>query len=502
MLWGLLIATALAMPELCNGLDDDGDGLIDEGPVVEGPDTDGDGHADIRDAALSPSCAAPLPADDCNDGRANSVPGATETCNARDDDCDGLVDEGNVCDCPMIVQQRRAWQVCDADPVDWWGAVDACGAHSNWHLVSIGNASIQGEAEVAAASAPGLDLWIGLNDLGTEGVFVWDDGTALNYENWRTGEPNDHYGSEDCAEIEPGTGLWDDEDCVREQAYLCEGDCLGLTWYADEDGDGYGDPATETTSCEAPAGMVDNRLDCDDADPDAPGLGWFDQDGDGAGAGDPIVVCQLPAGMVDNDTDCADDDETAFPGAPEDCDGVDDDCDGEIDESDTPSWRDGDQDGFGAGPPAYTACDEGSASVDGDCDDTDPDVNPSAAEIPDDGIDQDCDGADGTSGPPDADGDGLSDAEEGSDDLDGDGIPNDHDLDSDGDGALDASEGLPAAQQAGGDAADAVGPPEPDFGFGCGCGTAPARPWTLWTAVLGAVAARRRRRDHLGTIRS
>ena len=38
-------------------------------------------------------------------------------------------------------------------------------------------------------------------------------------------------------------------------------------WFADTDGDGFGDPADRTTGCTAPEGYVDNELDCDDADP-------------------------------------------------------------------------------------------------------------------------------------------------------------------------------------------------------------------------------------------
>ncbi len=79
------------------------------------------------------------------------------------------------------------------------------------------------------------------------------------------------------------------------------------------------------------------------------------------------------------DVDCDDDDLNAFPGAPEVCDdGIDQDCDG-ADEECPPTPPDADGDG-------YTA--------DVDCDDGDPTRHPRAEEICGDGIDQDCNGAD------------------------------------------------------------------------------------------------------------
>ena len=53
--------------------------------VPEGCDTDADG-----DGYLSTACGG----QDCHDGDASVHPGAPEDCNAQDDDCDGLVDEG------------------------------------------------------------------------------------------------------------------------------------------------------------------------------------------------------------------------------------------------------------------------------------------------------------------------------------------------------------------------------------------------------------------------
>lgn len=62
-----------------------------------------------------------------------------------------------------------------------------------------------------------------------------------------------------------------------------------------------------------------------------------------------------------------------------------------------PWYPDADGDGFGSGP-AVLSCEapaEGSwAAEEGDCDDSDSGVHPSATEIPGDGIDNDCDGED------------------------------------------------------------------------------------------------------------
>ena len=132
------------------------------------------------------------------------------------------------------------------------------------------------------------------------------------------------------------------------------------TWYIDADGDGYGDASTTTTSCDQPSGYVDNNGDCDDLEP----LAWT--------------------------------------GASELCDGVDNDCDGTVDNddaNDASTWfADADGDGYTAVDESTNACAAPSgyaeASAEADCDDADANIHPGAEEIADDGIDQDCNGAD------------------------------------------------------------------------------------------------------------
>ncbi len=141
--------------EICDGLDNDCDGLTDgqDDSLIDGftfyADADGDGFGD----AASPEIACNRPVGyvvssaDCDDGNAALSPDADETCDSLDDDCDGLVD--------------------DDDP----------------------------DAELP-------------------------------------------------------------------------------TWYADSDGDGYGDPATYAAACSAPPAYVGNAADCDDSDPTSGSCGY------------------------------------------------------------------------------------------------------------------------------------------------------------------------------------------------------------------------------------
>ncbi len=71
---------------LCDGADDNCNGVIDEGC-----DDDGDGYCDIdMTFAGSPEC--PSGGNDCDDTEPTVNPGGTETCDNLDNDCDGSTD--------------------------------------------------------------------------------------------------------------------------------------------------------------------------------------------------------------------------------------------------------------------------------------------------------------------------------------------------------------------------------------------------------------------------
>ena len=144
---------------------------------------------------------------------------------------------------------------------------------------------------------------------------------------------------------------------------------------------------------------------CDDVDSDCDGVidehaedapGWYaDADADGYGASEDVVyACEPQDGYVDNAGDCDDDDPERSPDAEELCDdGIDNNCDGEID---TAAWyRDADADGYGDPEDVVYDCapQEGYVIAGGDCDDSDPELNPGAGDVYEEGLDQDCDGA-------------------------------------------------------------------------------------------------------------
>ena len=241
--------------------------------------------------------------------------------------------------------------------------------------------------------------------------------------------------AQDCddsrADVHVGAAEWCDgvdNDC---DSLVDEEDAVdAVVWYADVDGDGFGDADNTTLACSLPFGFVADAGDCDDfdadvrptaleicdaldndcdglvddADPDVDltraGLWYADVDGDGFGAGVGVSSCAAPSGSVADDTDCDDADAAVNPAAQEICNDVDDDCDTWMDDEDTSldlstagTWyTDGDGDGYGDAGSSAVSCDPPTGTVADatDCDDTDAAVNPAATEICN-GVDDDCD---------------------------------------------------------------------------------------------------------------
>ncbi len=109
----------------------------------------------------------------------------------------------------------------------------------------------------------------------------------------------------------------------------------------------------------------------------APQLYYADMDGDGFGnANNPLLSCTLPLGYTSNNTDCNDNDSLINP---------------------LTTWFvDADLDGFGNPNSVVTSCIQPpGTSINGlDCDDNNPNAYPGASDVLDNGIDENCDGVD------------------------------------------------------------------------------------------------------------
>ncbi|XP_034994324.1 mannose-binding protein isoform X1 [Zootoca vivipara] len=64
-------------------------------------------------------------------------------------------------------------------------------------------------------------VFLDINDIQTEGRFVYLNGAPLRYTNWKQGEPNNYGNKEDCVAV-LDDGLWNDLDCERKTLIVCE----------------------------------------------------------------------------------------------------------------------------------------------------------------------------------------------------------------------------------------------------------------------------------------
>ena len=432
-----------AAEEICDGVDNNCDGQIDEGVTSEWyADTDDDGFGDPDSTTWS--CSPPegyaATGTDCNDADSESYPGAPERCDGVDNNCDGQIDEnvttvfyadtdgdgfgdpaaavedcdpepgyvadGTDCDDTDPLSFPDAEEVCDEADNDCDTLVDEDVTTTYYQDTDKDRYGVADETTEACSAPTGYSETPGDCD---------DADSAINPDAQEVCDSADN----DC-----DTLVDDDDDSLDASG--------GGTWYADDDGDSYGDPNDSTDACLQPSGTVSDDTDCDDAnntinpaasevcdevDNDCDTLvddddGSLDTstgdtyytDGDGDGYGDPddsTDACDQPSGTVSDDNDCDDTDSAISPSASEVCDEVDNDCDGDTDDADSSLdtstgetfYTDDDGDGFGDASDSTDACDQpsGAVSDDTDCDDTDSSVNPDATEVCNE-VDDDCDG--------------------------------------------------------------------------------------------------------------
>jgi hypothetical protein len=161
--------------------------------------------------------------EDCNDGDPNTHPGADEVCDLDDDDCDGQWDNDPMCP-QCLIMPLPAPELGDAAfcfTTHTWVEAEADCVTQGGHLVSIHSESIQAFLTQTAFAVADGDWWIGLNDISSEGLFVWSDATPVDYTQWNGGEPN-NAGEEDCVHLPNWAGgNWNDLPCGSQARYIC-----------------------------------------------------------------------------------------------------------------------------------------------------------------------------------------------------------------------------------------------------------------------------------------
>ncbi|CAM1363496.1 exported hypothetical protein [Tenacibaculum litoreum] len=230
-------------------------------------DADNDGFGDGGERVLA--CEKPFFTDplgepfyysekkgDCNDNNPNIKPGALEICDGVDNNCDGQIDETkpDTPDTPSIKKNCGNTVLTRGIPpigITWY-----------WQSSSSGTSISNSNISITRTS-----------------------GTTYYLRAYNT-----------------STKCWSD---VKTISYTIN---IPSIWYADQDGDGYGDANNTISTCETPSGYVSNNNDYDDSTTNitniAPQTFYLDADNDGFGDPNNSVYYSVkPAGYTTNNDD-------------------------------------------------------------------------------------------------------------------------------------------------------------------------------------------------------
>ena len=384
-------------------------------------DQDGDGYYEYED---------------CDDNNAAIYPGAAEICDALDNDCNGLADDG--------IPKNTYFFDNDGDGFGNINLmIDTC-------LTTAPTGYVDNDTDCNDSNA---DVNPSINEI-CNNIDDNCDGAVnegLTFTTYYRDNDSDGFGDinltvDTCTTTPPLGYVTNSNDCddTKANVYpgateICNGiddNCDGgidegltfTTYYLDLDGDGFGSAASgggvslDTCLIVPPTGYAANNYDCNDADanihPDSPeicdaidnncnglindGLPrftyYFDNDGDGFGNElMSIDTCTTaPPNYVSVALDCNDEDANVNPNSLEICDAIDNDCNGAINDG-LPRfvyYFDNDGDGFGDELISIDTCTTALpsyVSIAFDCNDEDADINPDSPEICDT-IDNDCNG--------------------------------------------------------------------------------------------------------------
>gem|GEM_PF-1736132 len=426
--------------EVCDGLDNDCDGQIDEG--VQSTyyyDSDGDGYGDPNVSVTT--CPAPpnyvSNNTDCDDNNTAINPA---TVWYKDADGDGYSDGTTATQCTRPAGYKLASELIatsgDCDDND-----ASINATLTWYKDADGDGYSDGATATQCERPTGYKLALEL--IATSGDCD-DNDAALNPATiWYKDADNDGYsdgntttqcdrptGYKLAIELIATSGDCDDNDAALNPATV---------WYKDADNDGYSDGNT-TTQCDRPTGyklaieLIATSGDCDDNNAIInPATVWYkDADNDGYSDGSSVIQCERPTGyklaseLTTTSGDCDDNNAIINPATvwykDADNDGYSDGSSviqctrpttyklaseltaiaGDCNDNDATVYSpqtyylDADKDGYGNSAKTTSSCSStppaGYVSNNKDCNDNDPAINPAAVEVCGNKVDDNCNG--------------------------------------------------------------------------------------------------------------
>ena len=284
--------------EACDGIDNDGDGDIDEGY-----DVDGDGYS---------QCATSSSEEDCDDSTAATNPGAAEVeGDAVDNDCDGIADEGSWARGDLVITEIMSNPLATSDAYGEWFEIYNVSDRTlslNGLTILTADSSHQIDSDDVLTVAPGAFFVLGKDDNSADNG---DVEIGYEYEDISLANEDDVL-SLLAGTVTIDTVIWDDGDSMP-----------------DEQGS-----SMMTDQGIYSASLNDSPLIwCAARDP------WGFENGDKGSPGELNELCSTvdhdEDGYTGDEGDCDDANDTVYPGAYESDPDVDNDCDGVAEEAPT-----------------------------------------------------------------------------------------------------------------------------------------------------------------------